>query len=242
MFPRTETVFKILPFLSGLAIVCGICKTVAFYSIFDISILPFLDFSETVLLFFGDLFFMIVIISGWSCFMYTFEIQEKPVGKNEKVISVKKLLTITVGILFVGAIIEILVSSLPKEYSIPSTLLKLAAIYGAIFLLWFLSRFWKRYEKDYNTSVPLFNKITAALIIFLFFYSLGSGLAEGLRIKHLKWKRVNCVAFLNNSRKIQTSDSIIFIGRTQNYTFFYNPKSEKKTVISNSDINEFKTQ
>lgn len=245
MRPKLEFLIKLLPYLTGFIIVCSVLKSVLFYRIFGIDILNYLDLSECImnsLDFFGIVLFMfisIVLIFENSIprktrisLLYEGVLdQEFDEGLSERTIEkARRRRYIVDGIII---LIGCMISAIGHK--------KFFLFFG-MYLIFFLGFFimWVFTIKTINriyVKLNFYRMIIILIAAFLLFSHALTGTLEAFVIKYDHKYSVKSISItLRDNRAFKSSDSLIYLDKTKNYIFFWNPKNDSKTIIPTSEI------
>jgi hypothetical protein len=88
-------------------------------------------------------------------------------------------------------------------------------------------------ESNENKAVVYAIMVISFMYLAILVYS---ALLTGFEIKYNKTWRTAAHLTLKSNEQIKTSDSLIFVGKTYNYIFFYNPKTNIKTVLPMDEV------
>jgi hypothetical protein len=238
-----ESIVKSVPLMTGTAIVAGIVKALIYYNFFGLRIFPYLESGETLLMFFDDI---ILYFGLWAFCILLIELWlgtgAKANQEQDKLVTIKtRLSKINKGkklvrILLIAAFIFSLSLSAflwYKEgiYCAINTiigLLGLSLVPAGITEL--VLYFWDKHEDQ------LIFIFTVAIIVLIILEMGVLGFFDANAERFLTKRKFN-VELIDGS-KIINSDSCLFIGRTKNYSIFYNPLNKFKRIIPNSAIKE----
>ena len=67
-----------------------------------------------------------------------------------------------------------------------------------------------------------------------------SGILNAAQLENNPNNRTKCIITFENDIKLETNDSLIYLGRTKNYLIIYNLNSQMNTVIKIENIKDLK--
>jgi len=242
-----ELFLKSLPYLSGLLIFLGIAKVYVFYKVFGIDVLQYLTLSEAIII--SVDYFVIMsftmLICGFVGYTqgrkksvtdfkpFTAEFLEEKSFLKRKLFMYKRYWK--VHFTFTFFIIAIFVACL---------ILKLLVMaYLAITLYLLLELYITFIFENLRYSIirtPLVNSNIVTALFFFLVMTIGIlyfSLFQASKIKNCKHELLTKITFKDKNIYI-TSDTVIYIGHLEKYTFLYNKKINAPKIISNEEIHE----
>jgi hypothetical protein len=240
----TDSIVSYAPLITGFLIFSGVTKAMLYYKAFNIDILPYLDFSEALLLFLDELLFLAIITCS-----EIFIAAQADHAVNKKLTSIRagRLIKNSLTRRGIFYLLLILLNAwifivYPYQYAIRLSL----CIIVLILIINFSIKKMHVYERAYRFKEKKYPKplytIGPVVLIFFTLLNIITGYTKAIDIIYLKKWRHFAVAFLEDDKKVQSSDCLLFVGRTNNYVFFYNVNTETSTIIPTEEIKEFKTK
>lgn len=247
MFIDNKTLKKVIPYFGPILIMLGYVKLNLFYNHFGIKIVDYLEFTEILTLFLPDIVYFSSIL--FFVFIFDFltkdeiEITSQDNIKDEIISthSFKKRIKLNYKLntfLFWFSLL-IMIGFLIKLIWFRETLTFLDWFYLMVptLLIFMIIMLEYRY-KYYNTYGEKLNPSYNNYILILFFYTLFSVFYTFTDIDKTENRSDKTISFLYLDTKIQTDESLIFIGNTKNYLFIHNKKKNKSFVFNRSDIKD----
>lgn len=216
-----STIREIVPTVTSVFVLSGIVKALAFYSLFGIRIIDYIDFSESLLLFFDDLiiFCVALMFSLVSSHFY----KKYPLS-----LVLFGLVLIISNSVYFYILLHNYYHLNPYLSLVQPLLLLLLSAWG----FWHLYTGIKVEQPDAKPDL----QIQMRLLILLF--SLISVMAYRVKrdydniVYEQPDREVTCL--FNDSSQVRTGIDTVYVGRTKNTLFFYS-KQEKKALIYKSD-------
>jgi hypothetical protein len=234
-----------VPLFIGYLIICAVTRLVVYYQIFNISIVPFLDFSE-ILTSFLDVIVITqrtVLASGvgilivmYVIFKFYIKGKKKKVWMNrviyEEVLSLKFLI-------YPIAVIPINLFAASIRYDINQADFWITAFRNSagFFLFVLLLRpFFFFFGK--NFLVKRFFKSILWLSLFFYIYTVLNGYIEALIVFDSD-KRKEVTIVTAEGKKISTDTLNVYIGNTSKYLFLYNTNTHSTSVYPLNEIKQY---
>jgi hypothetical protein len=220
-----------LIFLGGLGIYC-------YYDIFNIPVFDYYNVDDIINVFFKNFIFtilFIIVLLGTSTLFTAItyfilknkkvkEIDEKEIGKRRKwKILIAFLLFIVTIIMEIIYLIEYF-----KTHSMNSLLGSTAAI-GAIILAGF-NYITLIFNDRKITNIDSKKRVIIFIGIMFGFWNYWFYYAQGIMLYKSDHNKQKMTFNFNNGNKIVTSDSLLFLGKSKDYLFFFN-KPDKESKI-----------
>lgn len=217
-----EKLKNLIPFLSLLVILSNAIKLITYYRSFGISIIDYMEWSEFTFSFLEDIYGYIIMLSGIMVFQVIDDLFGKTIkpAQSSKPISKRHFYRkLIYSFLFIyGA------SSLAC-YWFMNWIVYYITLIAMIFIYIIFSDRSKRID-----SLTKYYLLIPTLILFSYF----NAKRELSMIKE-KVSAHQVVLQINND-KISTNKEIHYLGRTKNYTFFYNSTTKLSTIYPNKNI------
>lgn len=242
-----KTLKSIIPYLSVYIIIVGIIRSIIFYSYFNIRILDYIGLDEIILLFADDIIFTIlfyitpfIIITyemypTLSVFEQNTQRKKSSTQNFEKKLN-RKTFEISnknkIRILNLTALaLTIAIAYISKFYYF--TFIIFFNYWICYLVILICLKFENHLSNTHNFKLDKSIKvIIACSIAFIFMSNCLSALSAS----------TNYIGFYNgssittNDTTFYTSDTIVYVGKTKDYSFLYNKNSNKSTVIKNDNI------
>lgn len=218
---------KFMPLGSIAIILCSSLKLIIYYKIFNIDIVEYLDIQEYLTLFIDDLF-AYVLLFGLGIILYIFS-QKSNVPKVEldketdfNYLGIKLMtglvLTAFFTIYIIGAVYSGKLELITMHVlNISMTIFVLIAMFIRITTK-FKTPYW------------------AFMGSLIFFYLIFGSSISGLRV--LKNQDKLDYSVVMDDVKVNTNDSLHYIGRSKNYLFLYNTHSQTSTIYKLDDVSQ----
>jgi hypothetical protein len=222
---KIENLIKLLPLGSVFILFCSSIRLVIYYKVFNISIVEYIGIHEFLTVFIDDLLLYFSIF-GIGILLYLFDNifnkSQDLVLKNttpEKYKNERKVFLI----LLITTLSLIIILSNSTE-----TKSKSIEIIGVgIFLMLSLLRVFLSSTK-FTIPYPLL--ITAGIVIYTAMYAF----SDAQKILEKKDRLNYTVVF--KEKTYFTDKNLKYIGKTENYLFLYNLKSNRTTILKNDEL------
>jgi hypothetical protein len=241
MIIEKDDIFKIVPAITTIFVFSGIVKAIFYYSIFGINIIDYAEWNEYLFFFLNnivDLTIMgLLIFSAWwnvhllnnENYMKSFPFSDK---FKQAILFVLPLLS---GILVAALFIDFTRSLLLKGS------LGIVIIYIVCFgysLQFFLGMrlFKKMFRSDFVAKV--FKTISALIIVF--FILVVPAYIKAYRIIKIRSDRDQLTLYLKDQKTKSTNDSLLYIGKTHQFYFFYDVAKKQSEIINISYVDSSK--
>ncbi len=219
-----------IPIATFLIIVCSVTKLITFYNYFNINIIEYITLPEIIFSFTEDIYNFIKVIITYVIWWLIDDVvlayrQKETIedsGVNSVRLFIRNLILIQVTIQLIGTIIGSIWE--PKIGYLTNILL----VYLSIIYI---------YIK--GPSYQIYAKYLGILIVFFFLNMSGAQ----LKAENLEQGQSNKVVSLKYQNELIVSDSInVYLGKTNNYSFFYNRHNKITTIYNNSEIKMMQIQ
>lgn len=244
---------KYLPYLGSFIIFLGVQRLIVFFSAFNISIIHFLDFSEILTSFLDILTFIVLIIA--YCVIQQFFFQDNPNSKeNKRKIEIKEkifaessfwkriqLYLKLFGSALLGGLVGTMLIQFISSYKHPTDLWSYAS--SAILYLVIIVIAIIVIEAEVKHNKLNSKKGTRTFIRFVFFFIFVTGFLISITRDEINSVKVskkyyNVIVTLNDSIKLVSDSSNYYIGKTQNYLFFYHESTKTTSVFPINRVTE----
>jgi len=218
-----------VPFLSFLALAYGIVNQWVYYYAFNINILEYTDLNELLLSALTSfvLLTLYITVVGLYYWFSIIKVIKRPQKRNRPMIFV---LFMTYGFTVIPAVYYCFFDGLWNNYS-EFSLVTFTVI--TVLLMILAKRFEQWYAAIFNTGPNnAILKLVVALIMTINF-SICAGIFQIGKIKN---RPETGIAIVIGNKVISSTKSYFQIGRTSNYTFFYNVKDGQTDIFPNKDI------
>lgn len=219
---------KLIPIITLIAVIASSVKLAIFYDIFGIKIVDFIGVTEYLPLFIDELHGLLKIIGSLFLGVLIFKVfKMKPhseqVYENRRESKSFRVFSIVITVMYV---IGIALYLFLKFDTISERLEPLGGVYiGLLVLLFFIST---SYDLNKGSSTIFLSIILSIPIVPL----LISGYTEAYTILDNRNEYEYTVIFENES--IIGNSETHFLGRSEDYIFFYN-SNEKKAIVKTSE-------
>jgi len=244
---------KYLPYLGSFIIFLGVERLIVFYQAFNINIIHFLEFSEIVTSFLDILTFIILVVA--LSILQVFFFQDNPDSKENKEkadLRAKlfeennfwkriKLYWKLFGSVLLGGLVGVLLIQFIFSFKHPANLwsyLSSAILYFAIFLIAILI-----VESEVKHRKVKSNMGTIIFIRLVFFFIFITGFLISITRDEInsikdskKYRKV--IVTLNDGIRMMSDSNNYYIGKTQNFIFFYHEKSKTTNVYPMTRVTE----
>lgn len=233
-----ENKIELVSIVTGLVFLSGISRLYTFYKCFNITILPFVESDEILIITFDSILYFLII--SIYLFLVIFFFYRKnftnPVKANRlksyKLLSVRKitlLIVVTVSVVIYNNFVRPNPNNL--ELGIWCGLL-IVTLYVVPVLFFEMSVLLQK--KD--IEIPNLNLLIIFSAFFLFIFSISLSLNEAYKVKVGRFYEGSCI-LLEDGTKIESTKYFTFVGMTKNYLFFYD-KVSKQTHIRPNKISK----
>lgn len=222
---NTQTLKEFIPIGTFLLIICSSIKLITFYDAFGIDIINYIKLSEVTFSFLDDIYKYLTLLGVYIIWWVIDDliIAKKEEGKVEDSISQRNYVRdIIIQIMLVYLTCLLLSIFIRKD--------AITFLIGQLLLILILA-FSQRKIYQFSSLIKYY---------VLFFVVLAYTYFQA-KIDISKLKDDNefaKVSIIFDGEEIKSSKENYFIGRTENYTFFYNPNETKTTVYANSKISK----
>lgn len=258
-----EDLIKVFASISLILVIAGYLDLKSYYSYFGINISPYLNASEILISSLDNLTIVVIsliiqLLIWLSFFKYLFEFTEDDINKywvgkvrpkessNDltiiRFLGNKRIKVFTLMLLSVFVVSIILKLIFPKNDFILQLGLFLSIniwLFMLIYMGWLpLTRVLIKIAKNQEHYSPrLIVSVIVFLPTFLIAIWIKNAMFLGNRVrKHGNKEKIELV--LQNNIRVSTNDSIRYIGRTENYIFFWNKNSWASTIYPSSEVKE----
>ncbi|QNE38980.1 hypothetical protein F1C16_05135 [Hymenobacter sp. NBH84] len=218
-----------LPFITAIMFILGSTRLIFFYEAFGIDVISYLDLSEIFSLSFYYItsigFISVVLLSIYMIYMYSkkLSIFNKHFDKYTYAEYIFcGVFFIVFSLIFFGTGIELI-------FSVIISLLLLFLLYGIEMLIQIAFFNAKLAYREQGFSMLM---LTTGLYLTTVNAVIGS--LSGRAIRDSEDNDIVTIEY--NNKIIRTTKHYIYIGRTKNYTFFYNRQTKFSHVYPNSDV------
>lgn len=222
---NTQTLKEFIPIGTFLLIICSSIKLITFYDAFGIDIINYIKLSEVTFSFLDDIYKYLTLL-GFYIIWWTIDdlfIARKEESKVEDSISQRNYVRDIVIQIMIVNLICLLLSIFIRKDSITFQI-------GQILLVFILALSQRK--------VYQFSNLIKYYVLFFVVLAYTYFQAK-IDISNLKDdNKFAKVSIIFDGEEIKSSKENYFIGRTENYTFFYNPKDAKTTIYANSKISK----
>ena len=222
-----ENIAKFLPIGSVFIILCSSIKLVAFYNLFNITIVDYLEAQEYLTLFIDDLIYYLLIF-GTGLVLELFSnkgnITNVDLPSNSRVVDNK----IFDNVIYIFIVLIFIFIAITFYRDIPTSDKASyigVASFGILTSLYFLLT--NRFK---NFPYLLY------IAISIFIYSIMYGYKEGYEI--LEKKNPKEYSFQFDDKKIQTDSSYQYLGKSKHYIFLYDSNGKTSTILNKKDLNK----
>lgn len=226
---KYDIFLKAIPLLTGYLILLGLLQGMFFYSFFDVRIIDYISLSETILLSINHPLFIII----GSSLLFFFSIQTEEKLSTSKVVGSDKfkaprLIYIFGGISFLTAVIT----------AIQLNRILAWVTIGSMTIMIIITIYIINYIRKIKTTENLNSYITKAVAILLFFITLVNIFMSSHEAVSIKYgpSKTRAIITLKDKELVVTSDSLVFVGKVEKFTFLYNKTLEGAEIISNDEI------
>lgn len=222
---KFEKLSQLLPFGSIFILLCSSIKLVIYYKIFNIQIVDYIGIQEFITSFIDDLLIYICLF-GVGIFLYLFDFYQNGNDtflKNDSPEEYKteRRITLTLSIIILVLIIVSVQYSNSKSKS---------AEIICVGLFIFLATF-----RIFLSSTKLVLPYPIFIISGIIMYTIMYGYTDAHKI--IENNNNNLSYTIVFKEKTYSTDKYLkYIGKTENFLFFYNLKSKRTTVLKSDDL------
>lgn len=237
---------KVFPYIGGATVLLSIINAIIFYSFFGIRILDYLEFSESLFLFLDNILIVTIVgLIAFVVFLYFInKLMKNKAIKIEYAIGIethkiKHPKDIKAILIFLCILLPLYnaISLIWFQKDIPEVILTdcfgVWAILMQIANLKMMNYFDK--EKESKKYIPIYFLAVFASLFSFTVIIWNSRKAISIKYDH---KNTNQTIFFKSGTTLSTSDSLLYIGQTKNFIFFYNPKNDEKTIIKLDELSK----
>lgn len=235
-----ENFNKIFTGLTFFVIVIGYLDLYMYYKWFNIDIAEYLTVSEVIITSISNLFYAILYLVIPFISLEIFLHKSQDYLEDKKRFSRKQIVTLLIIICSLLSISMIAGIALEKLNDNPKLVLRFISQETTMILLallggWgFYDVFRDSLKKNFKYPIEVLSLLTIVLIyITLIFYN-----AKNRRDDVLAKNEKNIQIIFGSGITVATNDSIGFIGKTENYYFFYNRKQGTSNIYPCKDFKE----
>lgn len=203
-------------------ILLGLAKSCSYYNHFHLPIVEYLNFTEMITIFLSNLYVYFSLAFHFAIF---FLIE-------------KKHFRASLSLVILGSIFIATYNGLSGNFNFDISNI-LLVITGMLFIAFFIIGISKSWIIDYlETLSTKTKKYIVAIFTILVFLVISSfqGLFEAQNVKSSKIYTGTTISL--KDKNIESDDSFYFIGKTNEYIFFYDQKSDYVKTFPLSEVNE----
>jgi hypothetical protein len=233
---RLDLVVKCIPLFSGYLIFLGVLTEIAYYLLFNITICSYISLSETILFSIQPFIEYGVVLAVTVSVLV---VQRKVAkGKNadeqnsnkklQSLASLYKLMyLISILFILVALIISVIKNAKYDWYffaCVSATILVAVAILYSISIV--------------QHVITVNERLAFGIIAMTYMFTLAIlwvTVSRGLDTKYLAPKYYMQISMKEN-RSLKTSDSLIYVGKSEKYLFLYDKKIDAPEILSSDDI------
>lgn len=218
-----EKLKNLIPFLSLLVVFSSAVKLITYYKAFGINIVDYMELSEFTFSFLDDLYSYIIMLGGFMVWTVIDDIiypNNRPIENEETLDKRRKLYRDLASALFLiyG------LSTLASIWFINWIVYRVSALLIIIVYVIYSNHSQKTDKlSKYYLLIP-------TLLVFGYFNAKSE-----VNIIKETGKSLNVILIFDN-KTVKTDTGNYYLGKTKNYTFFYNAKLKKSTIYSNNKI------
>jgi hypothetical protein len=249
MIFKNNIIKGVIPFVGTLLIACGFIKINIYFNHFRIRIQDYLEITEVVTLFLGDIIKYGLFVFAIILFNFLRISRAEDEKNNDikwEIVTSKKFWTrvkahyrLSVELHWVSLLCVIYLIILSFWFPEKLDGLRYVLLIGPsilffnFLLLEFRSKYFQVYDKELNQSV---NNL---LILFFLFslYSIGSSFIDIEKVKNGNSEQIS---FVYPDKSLHTNEELVFIGQTKNYLFLNDFALKKSQVFERKNITNFK--
>lgn len=248
MIQETKSPFlkalEYIPLITGITIVLGCLRLVAYYSIFSINIFDYTELSDFISQGLLDLLKIIAsIVLGLSIptfkkvnpFKYEMPdgVPNEDIKKNnaDKFLTLLEYLILGIGVILLTSTLVLFIKTrVFDSYEQRS----FAGDIGYLILTFFGVQFGRMFLRYTNTPTNKVILVFIPVVSFYFAGSLWSSYESGLATKY-KQKNVGEIIVLDNETLSSTKD-YYYVGQTKSYVFFHNEIKNTNDIFQRSQV------
>ena len=237
-----ENKIELVAIVTALIFLSGISRLYIFYKSFNITILPFVEPGEILIITFDSILYFIITSVYFFLVIFLFyrkNFVEK--GKPRRLKSYKLLNIRKIIFLAIGVVLIVVYNNYVRPN--PSTLelgfwccLLVLMLYVVPISFFEISAF---LQKKYIT-ISNINLLIIFSAFFLLIFSISLSLNEVYKVKVSGFYEGSCI-ILKDGTRITSTSTFTFIGMTKNYLFFYD-KVSGQTQIRPNEISQITTK
>lgn len=245
-----ENIWKAVTQLSILVLVFGVVKAVLFYKAFDIPVQYFLSISEISMFVSSNFIYIAVFLFAISCFyllilqiLYFYvskkrEIKSQAEFRNEvNVLFIRIIGFILKGIFIISIFLVIFSIILFIRYKNPENVLAIISFF--VFFFYMFVNYLYGFSIVSNPEISPNRVVFFVCSIFLTIIVISTAI-EVNQLKNGKFKG-STVEF-NKGEIIHINDSLILVGKSQDYVFLYNRIRERAIVYPASSVSKIEIE
>jgi hypothetical protein len=237
---------KLITILGFFLIFCGTLKVYTYYKTFGLAITPYLKFTEVLTLFFENLFafLLVAIFVTLVALDFFYKIRIEDLGAShiteltvfERTIFYIKEMKISHWFLAISAAGYFLLYKTRTNIKFYEFVLSLFMFVIGYYLVPILSVEFKLLLIDwYTLHVNVIYIYFVFLLISLTLFSVAMGLSESRKVKKHDFF-INTVFELENENSIKSDRKRYYIGRTEDFIFFYDTLTQRPIVYPASKL------
>lgn len=237
-----ENKVELVSIVTGLIFLSGISRLYIFYKSFNITILPFVESDEILIITFDSILYFIII--SIYLFLVIFLFYRKNFADNVKVNRLKsyKLLNRRKIIFLIIVTISIVafnnyVRPNPSNLELGIWCVLLIIVLYIVPILFFEG---KAFLQKKGIEIPKLNLLIVFSAFNLLIFSISLSLNEAYKVKVGGFYEGSCI-ILKDGTRIKSTSCFTFVGMTKNYLFFYD-KVSGQTQIRPNEISQIVTK
>lgn len=237
---------KMLPVLGAFVIVNGYINILSYYLLFDIRVYSFIETSEILLA------FTVKFLQNFLLMAIPFLLAAVPVFKDRYIIQGDSIKPRGFSFapseqtpILLGSLMFLIIASIVFYFSFKASLdlernpppIGASFLFPAVALLILI-------HVSINRNVGFVSRFTISMIVAFVVTTASILLSNYSAYRRLvKGEPISFVQLdLNDGKKLETSDTVLFIGSTRNYYFFRNIKSDINIIIPVSGVQRIRTR
>jgi len=249
MLLKKKQLLKILPYTGGFIIFCGIIKGILYYNQFHVSIVSFIEFSEFVTLFLNDIMYYGLYFIVLQLFLFISDNRQAALKRDETrfdIMANPKLLKRLWGYvkymwpLCVVIIVMAIALTLPLFFPTANdvSLLRIHFFSFLSIFLYLIGSFeFNRQFVIHFKDLPDMTYSNLFGIAFVFLSIVVSSAYTDAYLVKNSYKNIGVRVILEKDTIVSDSTRY-YIGKTNNYIFFYNEKNNNSTAIPMNRVKE----
>lgn len=248
MVIEKESLKTVIPYIGTILVILGYVKLNLFFNHFGIKIVDYLEFTEILTLFLPDIVYFSSIL--FFVFLFNFlttskkemivqhNIKEEIISTHSFKSRIKLIYKLNIFLFWFSFLI--IIGNLIKFiwFRESMTIIDWLYMMFPILLIFMIIMFEFRY-KYYQTYSEKLNPSYNNYVLILYFYISFSIFYTYYDIDKTENRSDKTISFLYLDTKIQTDESLIFIGNTKNYLFIHDMEKNKSLVFNRSDVKGF---